>query len=168
MLNVSLVLHSLYVLLFIIGYVIQKPIWGLLGATPEIEQFSPIIVPAIIITIAVTLGLSVLLNFALRKKPVGTASAAFGVLTAVFCVAAFVADRLVKMLSNTFAFDRAFDELPEGMDYVDYVAVLGLHGGSVSFLDNILLILFVAGLALLICAYCVIRFGAKENNFLKG
>lgn len=163
LLNVSLILHGLYALLFMAGYVVQKPIWQIFGTTPEIEQLDPIISPAIVIATEVTLALSAVLNFLLRNKAEGTASGTLGVLTAVFAVCAFAADRLTKAISCVY-YSVVFGRL----NGVEAVYLAGLHENSVQFLDTFLLILLAAGLAILPCAYCVVRFGAAENNFSKG
>lgn len=163
MLNVSLVLHGLYVLLFVLGYVIQKPIWQIFGVTPEIEEMSPIISPAIVIATVVTLTISAALNVSLRKKVGGAVSATLGVLTTVFCVCAFIADRMTKAISCVY-----YSVVGGRLNGVDYVALAAFHENSVQLLDTFLLIILVAGLALLPCAYCVLRFGANENNYSKG
>lgn len=159
LLNVSLVLHGLYFVLFLTGYFIQKPIWHIFGAAEVIEQLNPIVSPAIVIAIVGTFALSACLNFTLRKH----ANSVFGVLTAVFCVIAFLADRLTKAISCVYyavVFGRA--------NGANAVYLAGLHENSIQFLDTFLLIFLAAGLALMPCAYCVMRFGEKENNFSKG
>ena len=163
LLNVSLVLHGLYFMLFIAWYLIQKPIWHIFGAAEVIEQLNPIVSPAIVIAIVGTFALSVWLNITLRKKVGGTVSASLGVLTTVFCVIAFLADRLTKAISCVYyavVFGRA--------NGANAVYLAGLHENSIQFLDTFLLIFLAAGLALMPCAYCVMRFGEKENNFSKG
>ncbi len=163
MLNVSLILHGVYTLFFVAGYIFQKPIWRIFGVTPEIEQMKPIIAPAIVIAVLGTFALSVWLNRVLMKKLGGAVSAILGVLTTVFCVCAFVADRMTKALSCVY-----YSVVGGRLNGSDYVALAAFHENSVQFLDTFLLILFFAGLALLPCAYCVMRFGVNENNYSKG
>ena len=158
LLNVSLVLHGLYAVLFMVGYSIQKPIWYIFGVTAETEQQNPIISPAIVVAVVGTFALSAWLNLTLRKR----ANGALGVLTAVFCVIAFIADTLTKAISCVVC------ALSARVNGVDYVYLAGFHENSVQFLDTFLLIFLAAGLALMPCAYCVMRFGEKENNFSKG
>lgn len=163
MLNVSLILHGIYTLLFTAGYVIQKPIWRIFGVTPEIEQLNPIISPSIIIATMGTFALSVWLNFALRKKADGNAPAVLGILTALFSVCAFIADRLAKAISCVY-----YSAVVGRLNGANAVYLAGFHENSIQFLDTFLLIMLVAGLALLPCAYCVMRFGTNENNYSKG
>lgn len=158
LLNISLVLHGIYFVLFMAGYVIQKPIWNIFGVTEEISQLSPIISPAIVIGAVLTLALSAALNVLLRKQT----NVAVGVVTVVFCVCAFAADRLTKAISCVEC------ALSARVNGVDCVYLAGFHENSVQFLDTFLLIFLAAGLALLPCAYCVMRYGEKENNFSKG
>lgn len=163
LLNVSLALHGVYFVLFMAGYVFQKPIWRIFGAWGEIEQMNPIISPAIVIAVVGTVALSVWLNFTLRKKVGGAVSATLGVLTTVFCVCAFLADRLTKAISCVY-----YSVVVGRLNGVNAVYLAGLHENSVQFIDTFLLIFLAAGLALLPCAYCIMRFGEKENNFSKG
>lgn len=162
LLNVSLVLHSVYAAVFLVLYVVQKPFWHLFVESDEIKQMSPIVAPAIVIVVAVTLGGSLGLNIALRSRAAAGVSANIGVLTAVFCVVGFLADRLTKAISCVLC------TLAARMEGVDHVVVAGLHVNTLQLLDTFLLVFLAAGLALLPCAYCVIRFGAEENNFSKG
>ena len=155
MLNISLILQGIYLVLFTAMYVIQKPIWHIFGVAPEIEQLSPVISPAIITVTVITVVLSALLNFALRK---GNAPLWLGVLTTVFVVCAFIADRLAKAISCVYY------ALKLRFLGVNYVVLAGFHENSVQFLDILLLIFLVAGLALLPCAYCVLHFGKRETN----
>lgn len=161
LLNASLIMHGTYAVLFMAGYIIQKPIWHIFGVSEEMEQMSPIIAPAIAIAVLLTLALSVWLNIALRKKS-GEISAIMGVLTALFCACAFAADRLTKAISCVYY------SVVGRLNGANAVYLAGLHENSVQFLDTFQLIFLAAGLALLPCAYCVMRFGEKENNFLKG
>lgn len=163
MLNASLILHGIYTLLFMVGYVFQKPIWHIFGVAPEIEQMKPITAPAIVIAVVGTFVLSVWLNRVLMKKVGGAVSATLGVLTTVFCVCDFLADRMTKALSCV-----CYSVVGGRRDRVDYVALAAFHENSVQFLDTFLLIFFLVGLALLPCAYCVMRFGTNENNYSKG
>ncbi len=111
----------------------------------------------------VTLTLSAVLNVALRKKADGNMLGVLGILTALFSVCAFIADRLAKAISCVY-----YSVIGGRLNGAKAVYLAGLHENSIQFLDTFLLILFVAGLALLPCAYCVMRFGANENNYLKG
>lgn len=163
LLNVSLVLHGLYFVLFMTGYFIQKPIWHIFGAAEVIEQINPIVSPAIVIAVVGTFALSVWLNITLRKKVGGTVSATLGVLTTVFCVCAFVADQITKAISIVY-----YSAVVGRLNGANEVYLAGFHANSVQFIDTFLLIFLAAGLALLPCAYCVMRFGEKENNFSKG
>ena len=163
MLNASLILHGVYAVLFMVGYVVQKPIWHIFGVSPEIEQMKPIIAPAIVIAVVGTFALSVWLNRVLMKKVGGAVSATIGVLTTVFCVCAFLADRMTKALSCV-----CYSVVGGRHNGVDYVALAAFHENSIQFLDTFLLIILVSGLTLMPCAYCVMRFGTNENNYSKG
>ena len=163
LLNASLILHGIYAVLFMAGYVFQKPIWRIFGALDEIEQLNPIISPAIVVAVVGTFALSVWLNFSLRKNVGGAVSATLGVLTTVFCICIFLADRLTKAISCVY-----YSVVVGRVNGANAVYLAGFHENSVQFIDTFLLIFLAAGLALLPCAYCVMRFGEKENNFSKG
>lgn len=163
LLNASLILHGIYAILFMLGYVIQKPIWYIFVAASETEGMNPIISPAILIAVVGTLALSIWLNFTLHKKVDGAVSAILGVLTTLFCIFAFLADRLTKAVSCVY-----YSAVVGRLNGVNAVFLAGLHENSVQFIDTFLLIFLVAGLALLPCAYCIIRYGEKENNYSKG
>lgn len=140
LLNVSLALHGAYFVLFMAGYVIQKPIWSIFGVWEEIEQMKPIISPAIVIAVVGTFVLSAALNLTLRKR----ADRTFGVLTVLFCVGAFLADRLTKAISCVY-----YSAVAGRLNGVNAVYLAGLHENSVQFIDTFLLIFLAAGLALL-------------------
>ncbi|MGN1423589.1 MAG: hypothetical protein ACI4XA_09455 [Oscillospiraceae bacterium] len=159
LLNVSVALHGAYLVLFMAGYVFQKLIWGLFGAWGEIVQMKPIISPAIVIAVAGTFALSLALNLTLRKR----ADRTVGVLTALFCVGAFLADRLTKAIACVY-----YSAVVGRANGMNAVYLTGFHENSLQFIDTFLLIFLAAGLALLPCAYCVMRFGEKENIFSKG
>ncbi|MGN1119271.1 MAG: hypothetical protein ACI4Q4_02860 [Oscillospiraceae bacterium] len=163
LLNASLIVHGAYALLFLAGYFFQKAIWRIFGAWEEIEQKAPIISPAIVIVLLGTFALSAWLNISLRKKADGMLPAVFGALAAVFAVCAFIADRLTKAISCVY-----YSVVVGRVNGAEAVYLAGLHENSIQFLDTFLLILLAAGLALLPCAYCVLRCGEKENNFSKG
>lgn len=159
LLNVSLALHGAYLMLFMAGYFFQRLIWGLFGIWGEIAQMKPIISPAIVIAVVGTFALSLALNLTLRKR----ADKTVGVLTALFCSVAFLADRLTKAIACVY-----YSVVVGRANGVNAVYLAGFHENSLQFIDTFLLIFLAAGLALLPCAYCVVRYGKKENNFSKG
>lgn len=159
MLNASLVLHGVYTLLFMVGYIFQKPIWHIFGVTPELEHMKPIISPSIVIVVVGTFALSVWLNRVLMKKVGGTVSAALGVVTTVFCVCAYFANTITKSVTNLY-----YSVVVGRLNGADAVYLAGLHANSINFLDMFLFIFFLAGLALLLCAYCAMRFGTTDTH----
>lgn len=150
LLNISLILGLAYHLLFIAGYLLQKPIFGgaILKYPAEVmEQIKPVyLVPVIIVTAVFGAGLAA---FALCMKR-NTSKQLFTA-AALFSGAAFIVERLTNVFVYNIDVLDGFSAAKGQTGVLEF----GLSQTAIRFMDIFLLPLFVAAIVLMCCAGCV-------------
>lgn len=153
LLNISAILGAVYHILFVVGYLLHKPLFGKMFCTPDaLEKIEPVYsLPVFIVTALCGIVFAALVL--LMKKHTGKS---FFISTAIFSGCAFVAERWVNYLAPASA-SFLNTQLSENGELG--VLAAGMSRGSVLILDNCLLVLFAAAIALMCCAFCI-----KKHN----
>lgn len=147
-LNLSLIFGIAYHVLFIAGYLLQKPLFGGLFCTPTVlEQIEPIYCFSIVVIAAVFGACFALFVLLMRKN----ASRNLFIGAAVFSGIAFITERIAySAISGSV---RLLNKM--NMHGELGVIAYGLGRGSVDLLDMLLLPMFAAAIVLMCCAACV-------------
>lgn len=148
LLNLSLIFGAAYHALFLVGYLLQKPLLG--WQYPQIiqEQLEPVYcVPVIVITAVCGIGFAV---FALLMRKNTSRKLFVGVV--VFSGGVFIAERIANNIAvnNVVLLNKLKAENGE-LGVIAY----GLNRSAVAMLDMFLLPLFVAAIVLMCCAACI-------------
>ena len=153
MLNLSLIFGTAYHALFIVGYLLQKPLFGWL-ITPEVlKQFEPVYCVPVIVVAAVCGICFALFVLFMRKNT----SRGLFIGAAVFSGIAFITERMIfsVVTSNVILLNKLLAEKGE-LGSISF----GINRSAVAALDMFLLPLFAAAIVLMCCAACV----KNENN----
>lgn len=147
-LNLSLIFGAAYHVLYIAGYLLQKPLLGWLYPPVILEQIEPVYIISVIVVTAVCGACFALLVLLMRKNT----SRGLFVGAAVFSGGAFVAERIANNIAanNIILVNKLNAENGE-LGVIAY----GLNRTAVAALDMFLLPLFAAAIALMCCAACV-------------
>ena len=148
MLNLSLIFGVAYHVLFIAGYLFQKPLFGWL-ITPEVlKSFEPVYCVPVIVIAAVCGICFALFVLSMRKNT----SRGLFVGAAVFSGIAFISERMIfsVVTSNVILLNKLVAEKGE-LGTISF----GINRSAVAALDIYLLPLFAAAIVLMCCAACV-------------
>lgn len=149
MLDLSLIFGAAYHVLFIVGYLLQKPLLfgGLVD--PEVLESIETIYHVPIIIIAAVCGICFALFVLLMRK---NTSRGLFIGAAVFSGIAFIAERIAfsAVASSLALLDKLLAEKGELG-----VTAFNMNRSAVSLLDMYLLPLFAAAIVLMCCAACV-------------
>ncbi len=156
LLNLSLIFGVAYHVLFIAGYLLQKPLFGWLLYPNKLEWIEPVYCVSIPV-IAAVFGVGFALFAVLMRK---NTSRGLFVGALVFSGIAFVAERIVysAIAGNILLLNKLTAERGELGVFAH-----GLGSGSVAILDTILLPVFAAAIVLMCCAGCI-KEEAAENG----
>ncbi len=149
LLNLSLIFGAAYHALYIVGYLLQKPLLGWLLYPPEIlEQLEPIYSVPVIALMAVCGIVFAVLVLLMRKNT----SRGMFIGAIVFSGGALVIERFVNNIitNNVVLLNKLRAEKGE-LGIIAY----GLNRSAVATLDMFLLPLFVTAIVLMCCAACV-------------
>lgn len=147
LLNLSVIFGIVYHVLFIAGYLLHKPLLGGLFCPPEtLEQLEPVYSVPVIVVMAVC-GIGFTIFVLLMRNHTGRG---LFVGAAVFSGCAFVIERWVNLIAPSSLLNELLAERGE-LGVVEY----NVNRGAVLLIDNCLLPLFVAAIALMCCAFCV-------------
>lgn len=148
--NLSLVFGIAYHALYIVGYLLQKPLFGSSMYPPEtLERFETVYCVPVIAVTAVCGIVFAALVLLMRKNT----SRRMFIGAAVFSGGAFITERIAN---NTAAgsialLNKLRDENGGELGVIAY----GLNRAAVASLDMFLLPLFVAAIVLMCCAACI-------------
>ena len=148
MLNLSLIFGAAYHVLFIAGYLLQKPLFGWL-ITPEVlKSFESVYCVPVIVIAAVCGVCFALFVLSMRKNT----SRGLFVGAAMFSGIAFIAERIVfsAVTSSVTLVNKLLAEKGE-LGVIAY----GINRSAVQMLDLYLLPLFAAAIVLMCCGACV-------------
>lgn len=147
LLNLSLIFGAAYHALFLVGYLLQKPLFGsLLYPSETVERLETVYsVPVIAVTAVCGIGVAVF-TLLMRKNT----SRGMFVGAIVFSGGAFIAERIANPIAVSCLLNKLHAEKGE-MGVIAY----GLNRSAVAMLDLFLLPLFVAAIVLMCCAACV-------------
>lgn len=148
-LNLSLIFGAAYHVMYIAGYLLQKPLLGWLLYPPDtLERFETVYcVPVIVVTAVCGIVFAALVLFMRRNT-----SQRLFVGAIVFSGGAFIVERIANNIAanNIILLNKLNAENGE-LGVIAY----GLNRTAVAALDMFLLPLFVAAIVLMCCAACV-------------
>ncbi len=148
-LNLSLIFGIAYHVLFIVGYLMQKPLFGWLLYSPDVQEQIETVYCIPVIAVMAVCGIVFAVFVSVMRK---NTSRGLFIGAAVFSGGSFIAERIVNPLvaSSVVLLNRLNHEKGE-LGVIAY----GLNRSAVTVLDMFLLPLFAAAIVLMCCAACV-------------
>lgn len=148
LLNLSLIFGVAYHALFLVGYLLQKPLFGWQYPPETLEQLEAVYcVPVIVVTAVCGIVFAALVLLMRRNTSRSTFVGAI-----VFSGGAFIVERIANNIAanNIILLNKLNAENGE-LGVIAY----GLNSTAVAALDMFLLPLFVAAIVLMCCAACM-------------
>lgn len=149
LLNISLILGAAYHLLFIAGYLLQKPIFGAVMKYPPdtLVQIEPMYLAPVIIAVAVGGTVFAALVLLMKKN----ASKRIFIDAALLSGAVLIVERSVEF----FAYSTSVVNALAAAKGEAGILALGLSRSAILYMDLFLLPLFVTAIVLMCCAGCI-------------